>query len=125
MRPFFRLWRSDHLALIMELLGPMSRTFALSGTRSHEFFTPQADLLHIRRLNFWVLRDVLREKYMISPEESDLLASFLLPMLMFEPARRATARQCLQHRWMQSDEPRTDLQLTVDRSQFEEENEEE
>eukprot|EP00190_Bangiopsis_sp_CCMP1999_P001086 CAMPEP_0198734988 /NCGR_PEP_ID=MMETSP1475-20131203/56470_1 /TAXON_ID= ORGANISM="Unidentified sp., Strain CCMP1999" /NCGR_SAMPLE_ID=MMETSP1475 /ASSEMBLY_ACC=CAM_ASM_001111 /LENGTH=462 /DNA_ID=CAMNT_0044498571 /DNA_START=5 /DNA_END=1393 /DNA_ORIENTATION=- len=102
----------DHLALMMELLGPMSRNFALSGARSLEYFTPQAELRHIRRLNFWSLRDVLREKYKFSPADSDTLSSFILPMLMFEPSRRATARQCLQHPWMQFEHPRGDLQIS-------------
>eukprot|EP00188_Purpureofilum_apyrenoidigerum_P001458 Plantae.Rhodophyta-Purpureofilum_apyrenoidigerum.ctg17992.p1 GENE.Plantae.Rhodophyta-Purpureofilum_apyrenoidigerum.ctg17992~~Plantae.Rhodophyta-Purpureofilum_apyrenoidigerum.ctg17992.p1 ORF type:complete len:463 (-),score=65.75 Plantae.Rhodophyta-Purpureofilum_apyrenoidigerum.ctg17992:514-1902(-) len=101
----------DHLALMMELLGPMSRNFVLSGARSSEYFTPQAELRHIRRLNFWSLRDVLREKYMHSPADSDMLSSFIMPMLMFEPSRRATARQCLQHPWMQFEYPRGDLQM--------------
>mmetsp|Transcript_2898 Transcript_2898/g.8862 ORF Transcript_2898/g.8862 Transcript_2898/m.8862 type:complete len:467 (+) Transcript_2898:491-1891(+) len=103
----------DHLALMVELLGPMSPTFVWKGKRSSELFTPQLELKHIRSLQFWSMKDVLREKYFFSPEESNLFSDFLLPMLSFEPSRRATARQCLQHPWMMGTVcPRADSHLT-------------
>lgn len=90
----------DHLALMMELLGPIPRQFALRGQYSRDYFSRSGELKHIRRLNFWSLRDVLREKYKFSPEDSEALASFLLPMLAFDPGRRATTEECLAHPWL-------------------------
>ncbi|KAA8497100.1 SRSF protein kinase 2 [Porphyridium purpureum] len=87
----------DHLALMMELLGPMPRRFCLSGTQSSELYTSTAELRHIHRLNFWSLRDVLREKYLFKPEDADSFASFLQIMLVYEPSKRATAAECLRH----------------------------
>ena len=53
----------DHLALIMELLGrPPKRVFT-TGTRARTFFTRTGELRHIKRLKFWPLDRVLREKY--------------------------------------------------------------
>ena len=70
----------------------------------------------------WPLYDVLTEKYEWEPEvakvnffSSDHLdkslvsifpqefADFLIPMLAFDPADRATAEQCLKHPFLQLD----------------------
>eukprot|EP00188_Purpureofilum_apyrenoidigerum_P000106 Plantae.Rhodophyta-Purpureofilum_apyrenoidigerum.ctg10380.p1 GENE.Plantae.Rhodophyta-Purpureofilum_apyrenoidigerum.ctg10380~~Plantae.Rhodophyta-Purpureofilum_apyrenoidigerum.ctg10380.p1 ORF type:complete len:465 (-),score=60.75 Plantae.Rhodophyta-Purpureofilum_apyrenoidigerum.ctg10380:1656-3050(-) len=108
----------DHLAFMIELLGPMPATFVGRGRRANEFFTPELELKNIRSLQFWSMKDVLREKYFFSPEESNLFSDFLLPMLAFEPSRRATAQQCLQHPWMSgSPHPRVDRLLPSMRRQ--------
>eukprot|EP00181_Compsopogon_caeruleus_P001873 CAMPEP_0184682260 /NCGR_PEP_ID=MMETSP0312-20130426/6531_1 /TAXON_ID=31354 /ORGANISM="Compsopogon coeruleus, Strain SAG 36.94" /LENGTH=528 /DNA_ID=CAMNT_0027133807 /DNA_START=456 /DNA_END=2042 /DNA_ORIENTATION=- len=90
----------DHLALMMELLGPIPRQFTARGKYTRDYFSKNGELKHIRRLNFWSIRDVLREKYKFSPEDADNLAGFLLPMLAFDPAKRATAAECLSHPWL-------------------------
>ena len=43
---------------------------------------------------------MLIEKYKWSKEESQSMASFLLPMLEFYPHLRATASTSLQHPWL-------------------------
>lgn len=87
----------DHLALMMELLGPLPPSLIEKGQYSREFFTRSGELRHIRRLNFWSLRDVLGEKYKLPPEDAVGLAQFLAPMLIFDPAQRATAAEALLH----------------------------
>ena len=47
------------------------------------------------------MRDVLIEKYKWHKDEAELFASFLEPMLDYNPSARATAQQCLQHPWVQ------------------------
>nr|XP_039263595.1 SRSF protein kinase 3-like isoform X2 [Styela clava] len=92
----------DHLALIIELVGPMPRYFAFSGKYSHDFFTKRGELRHIHKLKMWPLPDVLVEKYEWPEEEALEFASFLLPMLEVIPDRRASAAQCLEHPWLNS-----------------------
>lgn len=87
----------DHLALMMELLGPLPPSLIEKGQYSREFFTRSGELRHIRRLNFWSLRDVLGEKYKLPPEDAVGLAQFLAPMLIFDPTQRATAAEALLH----------------------------
>jgi serine/threonine-protein kinase SRPK3 len=94
----------DHLALMMELLGPMPARMIKKGIYAKQFFNKNGDLEHIKRLNFWSLRDVLREKYKIPPEDADGLSSFLLPMLFYDPERRVSSRQALQHPFISSAE---------------------
>ncbi|VDP76758.1 unnamed protein product [Echinostoma caproni] len=90
----------DHLAHIIELLGPIPRNIALSGKYSRDYFDKRACLRHIRRLKPWSLFDVLTEKYDWPPNEAAQFTSFIAPMLAYDPNERATAWDCLQHPWI-------------------------
>uniref|UniRef100_A0A096LS81 non-specific serine/threonine protein kinase n=1 Tax=Poecilia formosa TaxID=48698 RepID=A0A096LS81_POEFO len=89
----------DHIAHIMELLGPLPLPFALSGRYSREYFTRRGELRHISNLKPWGLFEVLLEKYEWPLDQAAQFSDFLLTMLEMEPDRRATAAQCLQHVW--------------------------
>uniref|UniRef100_A0A8C6UBG6 non-specific serine/threonine protein kinase n=1 Tax=Neogobius melanostomus TaxID=47308 RepID=A0A8C6UBG6_9GOBI len=91
----------DHIAHIIELLGPLPLPFALSGRYSREYFSRRGDLRHISSLKPWGLFEVLLEKYEWPLDQAAQFSDFLLTMLELEPDRRATARQCLQHAWLQ------------------------
>lgn len=90
----------DHLAHIMELLGPIPKEIAFSGKYSREFFNKRAELRHIRELRPWQLFEVLVEKYRWDESEAREFADFLEPMLEFDPDVRATAEECLAHPWL-------------------------
>lgn len=92
----------DHLALMMELLGMMPRQIALRGRYSREYFNRYGDLRHIRRLRFWPLKKVLKEKYDFSEQDASDMADFLVSILDFVPEKRPTAAQCLTHPWITS-----------------------
>jgi serine/threonine-protein kinase SRPK3 len=96
----------DHLAQMIELLGPMPKNFALSGKNSRRFFDSTGHLRRIRGLNYWPLHRVLTEKYRFRPTESEALADFLIGMLTWYPDRRATAQEMLDHPWLKM--PRND-----------------
>lgn len=91
----------DHLALMMELIGRIPKHLALAGKYSKEFFNRNGELRHIRSLKFWPCERVLTEKYGMSEKDSKELSEFLMPMLDFNPAKRATAEQMLSHPWVQ------------------------
>lgn len=90
----------DHLALMIELLGPFPRHMCSAGKESDRYFTKRGELRHIHQLKFWGLRDVLREKYKFSEADGNDIASFLIPMLEMDPRMRATAKDCLAHPWI-------------------------
>ncbi|XP_044754982.1 SRSF protein kinase 2-like [Coccinella septempunctata] len=90
----------DHLAHIIELLGEIPKKISQSGKNSKMFFTRKNELRHITGLKPWCLEDVLTEKYEWSPKEAEEFTSFLKPMLDFDPDKRATAAECLQHPWL-------------------------
>ena len=58
---------------------------------------------HILKLKPWGLTDVLTEKYEWTMEEAQAFADFLTPMLEFDPDKRATAEESLQHPWLNND----------------------
>mmetsp|Transcript_49762 Transcript_49762/g.115480 ORF Transcript_49762/g.115480 Transcript_49762/m.115480 type:complete len:725 (+) Transcript_49762:2-2176(+) len=90
----------DHLALFVELLGPMPKPLIMRGRRSMTYFNRRGDLRHIKSLRYWGLEDVLQQKYHMHPAEAKNLASFLIPMLRLSPEERSTAQQLLAHPWL-------------------------
>ncbi|XP_008291703.1 SRSF protein kinase 3-like [Stegastes partitus] len=92
----------DHIAHIIELLGPLPSQFALSGRNSKRFFSRKGQLRHISRLKSWSLFEILLDKYEWPREEAAQFSSFLLTMLELLPEKRATAAECLNHPWITS-----------------------
>ncbi|XP_071454370.1 SRSF protein kinase 3-like [Hetaerina americana] len=90
----------DQIAHIIELLGDIPRRIALSGNNSLRFFNKKCELRNIPFLKTWGLVDVLKEKYKWSTKDAREFASFLKPMLDYDPVRRATAADCLKHPWL-------------------------
>ncbi|KAL5013190.1 hypothetical protein ScPMuIL_007460 [Solemya velum] len=90
----------DHLAHVIELLGPIPRHIALSGKYSREFFNRKGELRHITKLKPWVLYNVLIEKYEWDPKDAKEFTDFLLPMLIFETEQRATAAESLEQAFL-------------------------
>lgn len=95
----------DHLAQMIELLGKMPKAFTGCPRGTKEFFNRKGELKRIRNLKYWDLADVLKEKYRFRDAEAESLASFLLPMLRYDPTKRATAAVCLEHAWLETTEP--------------------
>lgn len=90
----------DHIAHIIELLGPIPKHVALSGKFSREYFNKRGELLHIGNLRPWDLYSVLTQKYSWSSRDAKNFQDFLTPMLDYDVKRRATALDCLNHPWI-------------------------
>lgn len=93
-------WYEDHLAAIIELLGPIPMNVLSRSKLAEEIFDQNGYLRNVTDLNAWSLQDLLMEKYEFPPNDAKALTEFLQPMLEFEPTKRATATQCLQHPWL-------------------------
>lgn len=91
----------DHIAQIIELLGPFPRSLCLSGKWSQEIFNRKGELRNIHRLRHWALTDVLREKYHFKEEEAKRISTFLVPMLELIPEKRANAGGMAGHIWLE------------------------
>ncbi|KAH6657402.1 protein kinase dsk1 [Truncatella angustata] len=120
----------DHIAQIIELLGPFPKELWKNGRWSQEIFNKRGELRNIHRLRHWALSDVLREKYHfkdskdLTPKEREEkerkakekksddedeealeyhpteVASFLTPMLELLPEKRANAGGMANHPWL-------------------------
>ncbi|XP_075166881.1 SRSF protein kinase 3-like [Haematobia irritans] len=90
----------DHIAHIIELLGPIPPHIIFRGAYAKTSFNRKGELRNITGLKPWGLVDVLHEKYEWSLSEAEAFAEFLKPMLQFDPAKRATASECLKHPWL-------------------------
>ncbi|PKA61117.1 Serine/threonine-protein kinase AFC1 [Apostasia shenzhenica] len=89
----------DHLALMMELVGKMPRKIAVAASRSKDYFDRHGDLKRIRRLKFWPMDKLLLDKYNFAESDAHEFSDFLRPLLDFDPEKRPTAGQCLEHPW--------------------------
>jgi hypothetical protein len=89
----------DHLAHIIELLGPIPIEIAHSGRYSKEFFNKRGQLRNIKQLKPWDLFHVLTDKYKWPPYEAIEFTHFLEPMLHYDVNQRATAAECLMNPW--------------------------
>jgi len=94
----------DHLAHVIELLGPIPKNIAFAGRYSREFFNKRGELRNIHSLKPWGLYEVLTEKYDWQPSKAEEFADFLLPMLQYDPLKRAKAKDCLKHPWLSDPE---------------------
>lgn len=90
----------DHLAQMMELLGPMPKSMALGGVKYRKMFDRAGQLRRIKGLNYWPLHKVLHEKYKMKEADARAFADFLLPMLEWDPEKRASAQDMLNHPWL-------------------------
>ncbi|KAK4192567.1 kinase-like domain-containing protein [Podospora australis] len=91
----------DHIAQIIELMGPFPKSLCLSGKWSQEIFNRKGELRNIHRLRHWALPDVLREKYHFKEEDAKRIAEFLTPLLELVPEKRANAGGMASHPWLE------------------------
>lgn len=87
----------DHLAQMMELLGPIPRYLTSHGRYARDLFTRNGELRNVRVIREFPLNMVLMDKFGFNDVDAELISSFLLPMLDFDPAKRATAAEALHH----------------------------
>ena len=95
----------DHLAQMIELLGPMPKNYAIGGSFFSKFFkfdeaSGKYVFKNIDKLRHFPLQRLLMQKYRFKKEEADMLADFLLPILQWEPTKRPTAQTLLSHPWL-------------------------
>ncbi|KAL2062272.1 hypothetical protein VTL71DRAFT_6538 [Oculimacula yallundae] len=91
----------DHIAQIIELLGPFPKSLCTSGKWSQEIFNRKGELRNIHRLRHWALPDVLKEKYHFKDDEARKVADFLVPMLELTPEKRANAGGMAGAEWLE------------------------
>jgi len=104
----------DHIAQMVELMGGpncgigkgvddgFTKEMKTEGRYSREIWRSNGTLRNISKLHHWPLARVMIDKYDYTPEEAELFASFMNPMLVIDPKLRASARDMLNHPWLSS-----------------------
>lgn len=87
----------DHLALFMEMLGPMPKKLAMSGNMFDHYFdrNPRTGKYFFRRIHDFKtinLERLLLYRYLLKPKEARVLADFLTRILKWDPKDRPTAQ---------------------------------
>lgn len=90
----------DHIAQIIELVGPFPRSMLKESYYTRDFFNSRGELHRILKLKPWCLKDVLMEKYKFSMVDAMEISDFLLPMLTLQPESRADAGGMVNHSWL-------------------------
>jgi len=103
----------DHIAQMIELLGPIPKSVALQGKKFRKMFDKTNQLRNLKGLNYWPLHRVLHEKYKFKLEDAVEFAEFLHPMLCWDPEKRASAQHLLDHPWFKA-EASYDTRMTKD-----------
>jgi serine/threonine protein kinase len=86
----------DHLALFMEMLGPMPKKFAMQGSMfDHYFVKSETDgkyyFRRVHDLQPLNLEHMLIHRYLFKPKEAKSFADFLLTILKWYPKDRPSA----------------------------------
>ena len=95
----------EHLLLMQRLLGPFPRELAKDGIYHRIYFTVGGILKYDPDPEKWPPAVSIARRLAncgISEREAGEIEAFLLPMLRFRISDRATASECLLHRWMNS-----------------------
>ncbi|AOA60402.1 SR protein kinase [Komagataella phaffii CBS 7435] len=91
----------DHLAQIIELLGPLPQRLMEDGSETLRYFhSDMKKLRRIKNLKSWSLQKVLLEKYKLSEEDSHEISDFLSGMLVLDPKQRMDAAGLSNHYWL-------------------------
>ena len=97
----------DHLAMMIELIGDFPKHLLNNDINNgggkyvdNYFHKKTGQLKNILHLKFWTLKDVLIDKYHFNSKDAHEISEFLTPILQFDTKNRASALDCLKHKWL-------------------------
>uniref|UniRef100_A0A914YLH5 non-specific serine/threonine protein kinase n=1 Tax=Panagrolaimus superbus TaxID=310955 RepID=A0A914YLH5_9BILA len=90
----------DHIAKIIETLGPLPVRLFRDGRRFNDIFDKRGKLLKIKVLSPVSIGELLIDIASLPGIEARDLSEFLMPMLQYDINERATASECLKSKWL-------------------------
>ena len=91
----------EHLSLMVDLLGKFPVDLSLSDDcyNSEDLFDNNGRIRGHKKIEKWPLKNVFIEKYGLDENLAQDITDFMLPMLEYNPKKRATAKEMLTHKW--------------------------
>lgn len=90
----------DHLALMIETLGPLPKNMIASGKYSKNYFDKNGELLRIQNIKGYGLKDILHNEFKYEQNIAAEIETFLLPLLNYDPKKRVDAKTALKSPWL-------------------------
>lgn len=90
----------DHLAQMMEILGPIPKSLIEKGANAHHYFTKNGKLKHTKPSGHFPIHKLLVNEYGFDEINAKEFAKFILPLLELNPNKRPNAACCLEHPWL-------------------------
>uniref|UniRef100_A0AC34FL66 Protein kinase domain-containing protein n=1 Tax=Panagrolaimus sp. ES5 TaxID=591445 RepID=A0AC34FL66_9BILA len=90
----------DHIAKIIETLGPIPSKLFREGRRFKDMFDHKGRLRKIKKLSPVSIVELLMDLASLPAIEARELSEFLMPMLQYDINERATASECLKSKWL-------------------------
>lgn len=92
----------DHLALMIETLGRIPKSFSMSGKNSKKYFNKNGQLIRIKNIKEYRIKDILIHDFNFGVKDAEEIEEFLLPMLEYDPKKRIDAKTALESKWLWS-----------------------
>ena len=91
---------------MQELLGKFPKSFVLSSKLGREFFNKKGELIRIKNIKERQggLTELLIQEYDFEVQEAIGIAEFLEKGLVYEPSKRANAKEMLESEWLWKDD---------------------
>lgn len=91
----------DHMAKMIEFLGPIPGKLFRDGRRYRDIFDRNGKLLRIKKLEPKSIVQLLMEIGGLPGSEAKAMSDFLMPMFNYDINKRATAKECLGSKWLE------------------------
>lgn len=91
----------DHIAQIIELLGPLP-PYLQNGKNASKYFDGRGRLRNIHKLKVWPLYDVFVGKYNYDPNEARQLSDLLMSLLCLDPRKRKDCGSLIHCEWLRN-----------------------
>lgn len=90
----------DHLALMIETLGPIPKSMIQAGKYSKNYFDKNGELLRIQNIKGYSLKDILHNEFKYEKNDAAEIEEFLTPLLQYDPKKRLDAKAALKSAWL-------------------------
>jgi serine/threonine-protein kinase SRPK3 len=90
----------EHLHQMYEILGKMPRPMTQNCDFSEDLFDKKGHILNNKSCEYTTIKDVLMENFEFEETDAQETGEFLKLIFEYDPKKRISARECLNHQWL-------------------------